>query len=296
MRRSLSAGLAVVLIAGAAGLWLTRPVKSDPELFAGLTGEASRGERIFWAGGCASCHAAPDAGGEARLVLSGGERLTTDFGTFVVPNISPDPDHGIGGWSVADLDSALRHGTSPEGSHYYPSFPYTSYAHAEAQDVADLKAFLDTLPPSDRADEPHDLAFPFNQRIILGGWKLLAGGPSWIVEGDLTPEEERGRYLVEGLGHCGECHTPRNGLGLRDESRWLAGGPNPEGRGTIPNITPAKLDWSAGDIAEYLSSGFTPEYDSAGGQMADVVRNTGQLPDEDRRAIAAYLKRVPAVE
>ncbi len=296
MRRGLSAGLAVVLIAGAAGLWLTRPVKSDPELFAGLTGEATRGERIFWAGGCASCHAAPDASGEARLVLSGGERLTTDFGTFVVPNISPDPDHGIGGWSVADLDSALRHGTSPEGSHYYPSFPYTSYGHAGPQDVADLKAFLDTLPPSDRADEPHDLAFPFNQRVILGGWKFLAGGPSWIVEGDLTPEEERGRYLVEGLGHCGECHTPRNGLGLRDESRWLAGGPNPEGRGTIPNITPAKLDWSAGDIAEYLSSGFTPEYDSAGGQMADVVRNTGQLPDEDRRAIAAYLKRVPAVE
>ncbi len=296
MRRSLTAGLALVLIAGAAGLWLTRPVKSDPELFAGLTGEASRGERIFWAGGCASCHAAPDASGEARLVLSGGERLTTDFGTFVVPNISPDPDHGIGGWSVADLDSALRHGTSPEGSHYYPSFPYTSYAHAEPQDVADLKAFLDTLPPSNRADEPHDLAFPFNQRIILGGWKLLAGGPSWIVEGDLAPEEERGRYLVEGLGHCGECHTPRNGLGLRDKSRWLAGGPNPEGRGTIPNITPAKLDWSEGDIAEYLSSGFTPDYDSAGGQMADVVRNTSQLPDEDRRAIAAYLKRVPAVE
>ncbi|EKX59092.1 Putative diheme cytochrome c-553 [Rhodobacter sp. AKP1] len=296
MRRSLTAGLALVLIAGAAGLWLTRPVKSDPELFAGITGEASRGERIFWAGGCASCHAAPDASGEARLVLSGGERLTTDFGTFVVPNISPDPDHGIGGWTVADLDSALRHGTSPDGSHYYPSFPYTSYAHAEPQDVADLKAFLDTLPPSDRADEPHDLAFPFNQRIILGGWKLLAGGPSWIVEGDLTPEEERGRYLVEGLGHCGECHTPRNGLGLRDESRWLAGGPNPEGRGTIPNITPAKLDWSEGDIAEYLSSGFTPDYDSAGGQMADVVRNTSQLPDEDRRAIAAYLKRVPAVE
>ncbi|MWP36687.1 c-type cytochrome [Rhodobacter sphaeroides] len=296
MRRSLTAGLALVLIAGAAGLWLTRPVKSDPELFAGLTGEASRGERIFWAGGCASCHAAPDASGEARLVLSGGERLTTDFGTFVVPNISPDPDHGIGGWTVADLDSALRHGTSPERSHYYPSFPYTSYAHAEPQDVADLKAFLDTLPPSDRADEPHDLAFPFNQRIILGGWKLLAGGPSWIVEGDLAPEEERGRYLVEGLGHCGECHTPRNGLGLRDKSRWLAGGPNPEGRGTIPNITPAKLDWSEGDIAEYLSSGFTPDYDSAGGQMADVVRNTSQLPDEDRRAIAAYLKRVPAIE
>ncbi|MGP3696417.1 c-type cytochrome [Rhodobacter sp. NSM] len=296
MRRFLSAGLAFVLIAGAGGLWLTRPVKSDPVSFAGLTGDASRGERIFWAGGCASCHATPEATGEARLVLCGGERLSTDFGTFVVPNISPDPDHGIGGWSVADLDSALRHGTSPEGQHYYPSFPYTSYAHAEPQDVADLKAFLDMLPPSDREDEPHELSFPYDQRIILGGWKLLAGGPSWIVEGDLSPEEERGRYLVEGLGHCGECHTPRNALGLRDTGRWLAGGPNPEGRGTIPNITPAKLDWSEGDIAEYLSSGFTPDYDSAGGQMADVVRNTGQLTDEDRQAIAAYLKKVPPVE
>ncbi|WP_101340608.1 c-type cytochrome [Cereibacter azotoformans] len=296
MRRILTVGLALLLVAGAAGLWLTRPVTSDPATLAGLTGDAGRGERVFWAGGCASCHAARDARGEARLVLSGGLRLTTDFGTFVAPNISPDPTHGIGAWSLEDLDSALRHGTSPEGQHYYPSFPYTSYAHATPQDVADLRAFLDTLPPSDRPNEPHELGFPYNQRMLLGGWKLLAGGPSWIVEGDLSPAEERGRYLVEGLGHCGECHTARNALGLRDTGRWLAGGPNPEGRGTIPNITPARLDWSEGDIAEYLSSGFTPEYDSAGGQMADVVRNTGQLPDEDRRAIAAYLKKVPGIE
>ncbi|MCE6962163.1 cytochrome c [Cereibacter sphaeroides] len=295
MRRMLALGLAVAAMA-AAGLWITRPERSDAAALADLAGDATRGERVFWAGGCASCHAAPGSRDEARLVLAGGVRLSTAFGTFVAPNISPHPTHGIGGWSLADLDSALRHGTSPEGRHYYPSFPWTSYAHATPQDVADLKAFLDTLPPSDRPNEPHELSFPFDQRLLLGGWKLLAGETRWLVKGELTPEEERGRYLVEGLGHCGECHTPRDGIGRRETARWLAGGPNPEGRGTIPNITPAKLDWSATDIAEYLSSGFTPDYDSAGGQMADVIRNTSQLPDEDRRAIAAYLKRVPPVE
>ncbi len=286
------------IVVAAAAFVITRPQTSDAD--GGLTeiaGDPANGEMVFWAGGCASCHAAPGATGDARLVLAGGLRLPTDFGTFVVPNISPDPTHGIGGWTVGDLWNAMHHGTSPEGEHYYPSFPYTSYVHATPQDVADLKAFLDTLPPSDRADEAHELSFPFNQRLLLGGWKLLNGGAAtWVVNGDLTPEEERGRYLVEGLGHCSECHTPRNSIGGREVSRWLAGGPNPEGRGTIPNITPARLDWSAEEIVEYLTSGFTPDYDSAGGSMADVVLNMSMLPDSDRQAIAAYLKKVPPVE
>lgn len=289
-------GLVLIGAVALAGfLWITRPERSDPALFADITGDAARGEQVFWAGGCASCHAAPGAEGEARLVLTGGLALTSPFGTFISPNISPDPVHGIGTWTVTDLDSAMRHGTSPGGVHLYPSFPYASYVHATVQDVADLKAFLDTLPLSDQANGPHQLGFPFNQRILLGGWKLLFLRPDWVVDGDLTAEEERGRYLVEGLGHCGECHTPRNMLGGRSLSRWLAGGPNPEGRGTIPNITPAHLKWSADEVAEYLSSGFTPEFDSVGGSMADVVANMANLPVEDRLAIAAYLARVAPV-
>jgi mono/diheme cytochrome c family protein len=291
----LISGLILAAILGFGAFWaITRPKSSDPATFAALTGDPARGEMVFWAGGCASCHAAPGAQGDDKLVLAGGLKIASDFGTFVVPNISPDPVHGIGQWTVTDLDSAMRHGTSPEGEHYYPAFPYTSYIHATPQDVADLHAFLMTLPASDRTDEPHELGFPFNQRVLLGGWKFLNLSPDWVVEGTLSPTVERGRYLVEGLGHCGECHTPRNLIGGREMTQWLAGGPNPDGKGTIPNITPGALDWSEGEIAEYLTSGFTPDYDSAGGQMADVVGNMSRLPPEDRAAMAAYLKAVPS--
>lgn len=286
----------LVLIAAAAiaaFLVITWPERGDAVALGQLGGDPARGQTLFWAGGCASCHAAPGAEGDARLVLSGGMRLSTAFGTFSVPNISPDPLQGIGNWTLADFEGALRHGTSPDGKHYYPAFPYTSYAHASDQDVVDLWAYMQTLPLSNRPDDPHELSFPFNQRLLLGGWKFLNLTTAWAVPDPLTPEEERGRYLVEGFGHCGECHTPRNILGGRDMGRWLAGGPNPEGKGTIPNITPAKLDWSTADIAEYLKSGFTPDYDSAGAQMADVVTNIAHLTDADRLAIAAYLKKVP---
>jgi mono/diheme cytochrome c family protein len=295
MKRLLLAVVVLGLAGAAAMLMITRPRTSDPAGFAQVTGDAARGAQVFLAGGCASCHAAPGAAGEAKLVLAGGLPFKTAFGTFHAPNISPDPEHGIGGWSVTDLDSAMRHGTSPEGEHYYPAFPYTSYIHATRQDVADLHAYLATLPAAATPNLPHEVGFPFNQRVLLGGWKLLFLTSGWEVPGDLTPAETRGRYLVESLGHCGECHTPRNALGGREGGRWLAGGPNPDGPGTIPNITPGVLQWSETEIADYLSTGFTPEYDSVGGSMADVVENTAQLPAEDRAAIAAYLKRVPAV-
>ncbi|MCF1709809.1 c-type cytochrome [Tabrizicola sp. J26] len=286
-------GLVLVAACVAAFVIVTLPERGDAVALGQLSGDPARGQTLFWAGGCASCHAAPGAEGEARLVLSGGLQLPTPFGTFSVPNISPDPLQGIGNWTLADFEGALRHGTSPDGKHYYPSFPYTSYAHATDQDVVDLWAFLQTLPLSNRPNDPHQISFPFDQRLLLGGWKFLNPSTAWVVPDPLTPEEERGRYLVEGFGHCGECHTPRNALGGRDMARWLAGGPNPEGKGTIPNITPAKLDWSTADIAEYLKSGFTPDYDSAGGGMADVVTNISHLSDADRLAIAAYLKKVP---
>ncbi len=296
MRRLLTL-LALLGLIGLAFFWfLTRPARLPDDAMAGLTGDAGRGEVIFWAGGCASCHAADKAEGAARLVLSGGRAFPSPFGTFIAPNISPDPTAGIGGWSALDLANAMLRGTSPDGQHYFPVFPYASFQHASLQDVADLHAFLMTLPPSSEPSQPHQVPFPFNIRRTLGGWKLLFLRDGWVVDGDLTDEQQRGRYLAEGLGHCGECHTPRNALGAMDRSRWFAGGPFPVGKGKIPNITPAKLDWSAEDIAEYLKSGFTPEFDSAGGEMALVVENMAHLSDQDRAAIAAYVKSVPASE
>jgi len=281
MRRifALAAGPA---IAGAALFWwLSAPARAPASVLAAVSGDAARGEAIFHAAGCASCHAAPGAKGEARLVLSGGRRFPSPFGTFTAPNISPHPEAGIGGWSALDLYNALHHGTSPRGRHYYPAFPYTTYIRMKPQDVADLHAWLMRLPPSPAASAPHDLPFPFTIRRGLGLWKRLHLSPEWIVTGDLSPEEARGRYLVEALGHCGECHTPRNALG---------------GLGRIPDITPGGLDWSKADIAYYLETGFTPDFDSAGGEMAEVVENLSHLPRSDLMAIAAYLKRVPPVK
>ncbi len=286
----------LAILAGAVFWWITAPKRVSETDIAGLTGDAAKGETVFWAGGCAACHSAPDAEGDARLVLSGGQAFASDFGTFHAPNISPDPTHGIGDWQAVDLVNAMRHGTAPDGSHYYPAFPYTSYARADLQDLVDLWAFLQTLPASDKPDIAHDVGFPFSMRRLLGGWKFLFVGPDQVVTADLSPEAARGRKLAEGLGHCGECHSPRNALGGIDYARWLGGAPNPTGRGTIPNITPGKLTWSEPDLVEYFTSGFTPEYDSAGGEMAEVVQNLAKLPVEDRRAIAAYLKAVPAVE
>lgn len=288
--------LSLLIVAGAAGAWwISAPSPLPSATFDGLAGDAVRGEQVFTAAGCASCHMAPDATGEAQLVLAGGQKFPSDFGTFIAPNISPSPQ-GIGGWTVADLGNALMRGVSPEGEHLYPALPYASYAKMQPQDVADIHAYMQTLPPSDAASAPHDLGFPFNIRRTLGFWKLMFLNTDWVLQGDLTAEEVRGREIVEALAHCGECHTPRNALGGMDTGRWLAGAPNPSGEGNIPNITPAKLTWSAGEIVSYLTTGFTPEFDSVGGHMAHVVENMAKLPDSDRQAVAAYLKKVPAAE
>ncbi len=297
-RVTIAAILFAVAIIGLAVFWtITRPATVPPGAIAGLVPDVAHGEQVFWAGGCASCHAAADAKGDDKLRLGGGQRFPTDFGTFVAPNISPDLEHGIGGWTSWDLANAMMRGTSPDKRHYYPVFPYPSYIRAEYQDVVDLYGFLMTLPEVATPSEPHDVSFPFSIRRMMGGWKFLYLDASWVLTGDLTPEETRGRYLVEALGHCGECHTPRNALGGSDRSRWLAGGPVPgSDKARFPDITPAKLTWSADEIAEYLKTGFTPDYDSAGGHMALVVENFAKLPAPDRAAVAAYLKKVPPVE
>jgi mono/diheme cytochrome c family protein len=288
--RRVQVAVALVALALATSLWLASapvlpPVPFDPPL-----GDAGRGAAVFAAAGCGSCHRS--AGGDDPARLGGGMAFASDFGTFRAPNISPGPA-GIVGWSVADLERALRHGVSPEGAHYYPAFPYTAYRNMTDGDVADLHAFLVTLPPDPTPSLEHDLAFPFGIRRGVGLWKRAFLQDGWVLAEAATAEIGRGRYLVEALAHCGECHTPRNFAGALDRARWLGGAPDPAERGTIPPLTPDRLAWSAADIAFYLETGFTPDYDSAGGHMVAVIENFATLPPQDRAAVAAYLKALP---
>jgi mono/diheme cytochrome c family protein len=291
--------LVALVVAGVAGFYgLTLPHGlSAAEIGALPSGDAGRGETWFWAGGCASCHAAEKAEGPARFALGGGRVLKTAFGDFVVPNISSDRNDGIGAWTEGDFANAMLRGVSPQGRHLYPAFPYASYTRMKPQDIADLWAFLQTLPPVAGKAAPHSLRFPFSVRRGVGLWKLafLSAAPAIAID-TTDPVIERGQYLVEGPGHCGECHTPRNLAGALDKSRWLAGAPSPEGPGRVPNITSGEGgigDWSAEDIAYFFETGFKPDFDSVGGSMVEVQENLAMLAGGDRSAIAAYLKAVP---
>lgn len=285
---------------GAVGGWLlSAPVRLDAETVAKLgPGDAARGKRIFNAGGCTSCHSKPGSKGDARFQLVGGLELKTPFGTFVPPNISQDAKDGIGAWSVEDLANAMLKGVSPTGEHFYPAFPYASYARMRPSDIADLYAFLKTLPAVAGKAPDHSLSFPFNIRRGLGLWKRLYLSDQPVVPFPYsTPDPVMaGRYLVEGPGHCGECHTPRAFTGGSKKSQWLAGAAAVEGSGIVSNITSGEGgigNWSEADIANYLETGFTPEFDSASGAMVDVQKNMAELTPEDRAAIAAYLKAIP---
>jgi len=301
LRKLVSSLVVFGAVAAAAGWFLTKPEPWPASHWDGLGApDTANGALVFSAGGCVSCHAVPGAAGDAKLVLAGGLPLKSPFGTFHVPNISPDETAGIGGWTLAQFGDAMTRGVGRQGEHLYPSFPYGSYARLTAKDVNDLFGYIKTLPKSANVAPGHDLPFPFNIRLSLGGWKLLFFTDKPRVTVDTSdPKIARGQYLVEGPGHCGECHTPRNVLGGFETGMWLAGAPNPEGEGRIPNITPGSKSigaWSAGDIASYLETGFTPDFDSVGGSMVEVQQNMAKLPAADREAIAAYLKAIPAQE
>lgn len=291
MKALLKSAATLAILGGAAAWWLSAPASVDAAAFEGLTADATRGEQVYWAAGCASCHMNEET--KDKSLLTGGMELPSPFGTFVVPNISPDPEHGIGGWTVTEFAAAVTQGVSPEGQHYYPAFPYTTYTNMAPQDLVDLKAYMDGLPTTTQDNPDHDMGFPFNIRRSLGLWKLLYLREGYVVTNTPSDEIERGRYLVEALGHCAECHTPRDPFGGLDRASWLQGAPDPSGKGKIPGITTSQLGWGAEDIAYYLSSGFTPDYDSVGGHMAYVVENLAKLPETDRLAIAAYLLALP---
>jgi mono/diheme cytochrome c family protein len=292
--------LLLAIVAGIAGLsvfwWLTVPARIAAGALPPYQPNLANGLTTFNAGGCSACHAVPKQ--DDRMKLGGGLAIPSPFGTFYAPNISPDPNDGIGRWSEADFVTAVMKGTSPSGTHYFPAFPYTSYQHAKIEDVRDLFAYLKTLPPVEGKVRDHDVPFPFNIRRDIGIWKwLFMDGKPFAADAGRSALWNRGAYLVNSFGHCAECHSPRNALGGIISAQRFAGGPNPEGEGWVPNITQKGLsDWSAKDIAYFLESGQTPDGDSAGGSMVRVIRNTSQLSSADRDAIADYIKSLPPVE
>lgn len=290
--------LAIVLaVIGAGVFWVvTIPATVPASALPARTPNPENGRTMFYAGGCTSCHATP--GQDDKTKLGGGLGLKSPFGTFYVPNISPDPNDGIGKWTEADFVTAMLRGTSPDGRHYFPAFPYTSYQRMRIEDVHDLFAHIKTLPAVQGKVRDHDVPFPFNVRRSLGGWKFLfLDGEAHKADSSKPAQWNRGAYLVNGPGHCAECHSPRNPLGGIIASQRFAGGPNPEGEGWVPNITQKALgEYSDKDIAYLLETGNTPEGDSVGGAMTAVIRNTSQLSAADREAMAAYIKSLPAVE
>jgi mono/diheme cytochrome c family protein len=251
-----------------------------------------QGRQVFLAASCAACHTDRKNKGEP---LAGGYALKTDFGIFYAPNISPDPETGIGNWSDEDFIRALQQGISPQGKHYFPSFPYTAYTKMRRDDVLALKAYLFSQKPVKKTNQQHEL--PFYMKIAPSAriWKsqyFKAG--EFKKDNDHTDEWNRGAYLAEALGHCTECHTPRKGLGVLDKEKTYAGVQKLTGVGTVPNITPDKKTgigrWSVDDLVYYFETGSTLSGDSSGGKMARIIDDSlSQLPTSDRQAIAVYL-------
>jgi mono/diheme cytochrome c family protein len=279
----LGAGLLAVSGRGAAA--------EEPDLVA-------RGAYLVRAGGCVACHTDLKGGGPT---LAGGRALKTPFGVFFTPNLTPDPESGIGAWSEADFLGALRQGLRPDGSPYYPAFPYTTYARMTEGDARAIRAYLFSLEPVRRPSRPHDLIPPFGWRPLLHLWRLLFFEPGALTPDPARPEGwNRGAYLVEALAHCGECHTPRNVLGAPDRALWLAGSAQgPEGQ-LAPNITPDRAtgigDWSASEIVELLRSGLKPDFDDVQGAMAEAIEHgLKHLGEDDLAAIAEYLRALAPI-
>jgi mono/diheme cytochrome c family protein len=255
-------------------------------------GDAKRGEYLAKAGGCVGCHTEEK---EGAVPFAGGRALKTPFGTFYGPNITPDKKAGLGGWTEADFMRALREGDRPDGSNYFPAFPYPSFTKITDSDARDLWAYLRTLPPSAKPSHEHDLWFFFGWRwtVTIWKWFFFTPGAFASIPG-VSDIVNRGAYLVQALGHCGECHTPRNFLGGPKSSRFLAGGKGPDGK-YVPNLTPTELKkQSDKDLKDLLTTGMTPDGDVLAEAMGEVVTNTAsKLTPADLDALIAYLRTLP---
>ena len=260
--------------------------------------DLANGRSLFYAGSCGTCHASPNQKDETHL--GGGLALTSGFGTFYMPNISPDKADGIGDWTTPQFVRAMREGVSAHGENEYPAFPYTSFQRMTANDLRDLFAFIKTLPVVAGKARDHDLKFPFTMRRGVGLWKLaFLDGEPLAADPKRSPAWNRGRYLVEGPGHCAECHSPRNLAGAIISNKRFSGAPDPEGHGYVPNITQDDTGigyWSQREIDDYLSTGLTPINTQAGASMAAVIANLAHLSPDDRADMAEYIKSLPAID
>jgi mono/diheme cytochrome c family protein len=305
--RTVTRTAVLVVSAIQAGAWRMTSLAFTVFVLAGLSfaplaaaaGDPKHGEYVVRLAGCDSCHTDPKKK-DARL--AGGLALKSPYGTFHVPNITPDPETGIGRWSEVDFIRAMTEGVAPDGRHYYPAFPFTSYTRMTRQDLRDLKAYLDTVRPVRNAVPSHDLRFPYNSRFALGAWKWLFFQPgSFKPEPRKSASWNRGAYLVTGPGHCGECHTARNFLGATNEKLALAGAKEgPDGKG-VPNITPHPKKgiglWSAADMVEFLKTGDLPFGEAAAAPMSDVIaNNTSHWTNDDLKSTAQYLLSLPKRE
>ena len=255
-------------------------------------GDITKGLYLAKAAGCVGCHTDNKPG---AVPFAGGRALDTPFGTFYGPNITPDRKTGLGGWSEADFQRALRLGERPDGAHYFPAFPYPSFSGMTDADIRDLWAYLKSLPPTERVNREHELQFPFGWRFLVTFWKWLFFAPAPFTPApQATDAVNRGAYLVRVLGHCGECHTPRNYLGGPKTDRLLAGAKMPDGR--TANLTPTRLlKWSDTDLKKFLMEGLTPGGDVAADAMSEVIQNTtSRLTPKDLEALIAYLRTLPA--
>ena len=254
---------------------------------ASAQGNAERGEYLAKAGGCLGCHTEDK---RDAVPYTGGRALKTPFGTLYGPNITPHPQAGIGRWTEADFMRAMRHGRRPDGTNYFPVFPYPSFTNITDNDLRDLWAYLRTLPARSQPSREHHLSFFFGWRFLVTIWKwfFFTPGPFVSIQG-ASDIVNRGAYLVRALGHCGECHTPRNFLAGPKRGRFLAGGKD------VPNLTPTGLKkWSDGELKDLFLTGVTPDDDAVAEAMDEVVRNTtSQLTPQDLAAMIAYLRSLP---
>jgi mono/diheme cytochrome c family protein len=291
--------VAVLVVVVAVALWLLTAPRKLPasELSASYHPNLANGEVMFTAGNCSACHSTP--GQADRTQLAGGLKLKSPFGTFVTPNISPDPRYGIGAWSELEFVNAMKRGVGRHGEHLYPAFPYSAYSLMKTSDVRDLFAYVKALPAVARPTAPHELHFPYSLRPAVGFWKLLYFKPhEFMADPKRSAAWNRGAYLAEGPGHCAECHTERGPLGGPELDKLYAGAPNLEAGGRFAsNITPHKDgigDWSEQDIADFLKSGTDKCFNEPTG-MREVVASTSKLSDQDLAALGAYIHALPPI-
>ena len=284
VRLAIGAGAALVVLAGA-------PAEAQDLV--------ARGKYVFAAAGGCGCHTET---GKGKPVNAGGRKYDGPFGTVYSTNITPDRQHGIGNWTDDQIITAVRLGRRPNGERLIPVHPYTVFNGMAEEDLRALVAFLRSVPPAPRPNTPKNITMPLFESVFLPGWLAAFAVRETPPPSAPASGPARGEYLVRAVGHCGECHTPRGVTQATDNSRFLAGTPKGPENAVVPNITPDRdtgLKWSVEEIAEYLKTGNKPDGDVASGLMDEVIQGTAagfkDLTNEDRLAIARYLKSVPPI-